>query len=304
MKGGFFYNKSTRKYISLMISLFSNIYTKHGDTIRKVPVNYASKERFVSKLLSREHDITTATVARVENILPRIRLSLVNVMYNAERHTNVQNRKSQTTINNTRPKLNTQFNPTPIDFYFELGVYTRTEDDAFQIVEQILPYFQPQFVCKIKEIDENEITVDRTIPIVIETVQIDEDLEGDASSRRRIEWIMSLKLSGWLYPPSNELFGIIRTIYLNFNDEPSELVIINADRESVSNSISVSSSVRNGIANDMEINSSIRDIAENSTEITWESNIPQISINNNININWSINAETSNQTTINYEVGV
>lgn len=248
---GHFYNKSIRKYVVLLTQLFSNIevYRERGNI--RVPITYASKERFIAKL---NHMDTENKVARIETILPRISVYMTNMTYDATRKTNVSNRASQRAIGGIRPKLNTQFNAVPYDFEFEVGVYARNQDDMFQIIEQILPYFQPHFVCKIKELDTNEVVIDnRDIPILIEAVTPQEDYEGDAGERRRIEWIMQIRMKGWLYPATNEQFGEIRTIYINFQDEPKELLVITADRESVSSTLSINSEIRKSVSTSVGI---------------------------------------------------
>ncbi|WVX87463.1 tail sheath stabilizer [Vibrio phage EniLVp02] len=248
--GGFYYNKSIRRYITLIQELFSRIAVKRGDKLIPVPVTYASKERFIAKLQSLE--MNDDNRARVQTVLPRMSLQLSNLLYDGQRHTSQGNKinrrvdPSQT----DRPKLNSQFNPAPYDMYFDLGIWTRHQDDMFQIIEQILPYFQPAFVCKIKELDENEVVIDnRSIPITIEAISPEEDLSGDPGELRRLEWTLTIKVKGWLYPPTINQFGEIRTIYLNFNDVESELVIIHAEREQVRSWGQVEYGIRKTVSN-------------------------------------------------------
>ncbi|CAM0002306.1 tail sheath stabilizer [Vibrio phage D479] len=236
MLGGYFYHKSLRKYTLLLGNLFSNIYVSRGENYQRVPITVTSKERFVAALNSREY--SDDKVARVATILPRIGIQMTSMTYDATRKTNVSNRRNVSDLSAGRPQLNTLFNPVPYDIEFDVTVYTRHQDDAYQIIEQIVPYFQPAFNTMIKELDENEVVIDqRDIPILLESVTPDEDLEGAANESRHIEWNLSLRLKGWLYPPTNAQFGEIRTIYLNFEDE--EQVIIAADREAVTSSITM-----------------------------------------------------------------
>ena len=247
---GHFYNQSIRKYVILISNLFSNVQVSRDRGLMPVPVTYASKERFLAKLNHMQQD---ASMARVETILPRISFNLVNMVYDGTRKTNVANRKLQRGNNDSRPKLNSQFNGVPFDFEFEMGIWTRHQDDIFQIIEQILPYFQPQFVCQMKELDKNELVIDkRDIPITIESIQMEEDLEGDATDRRRIEWTLNLRLKGWLYPGSDQSFGEIRTIYLDFNDEERE--IIHAERVSMNSQLGIDYSIRASIAESNQLN--------------------------------------------------
>ncbi|QIW90366.1 UNVERIFIED_ORG: hypothetical protein GCAPEGMB_00019 [Vibrio phage V07] len=228
-----------------MGNLFSNIYVSRGDGYRKVPITVSSKEHFVASLNSQELN-GDGSVANVATLLPRIGLDMVSCTYDATRKTNIANRKLTRDFTGDRPKSNKLFNPVPYDFEFEVSVYTRHQDDAFQIIEQILPYFQPQFNTMIKELDENEVVVDqRDIPIILESAVPETTFEGAAGDMRHIEWTLNLRMKGWLYPPTNAQFGEIRTIYLNFQDE--EQTIIHAEREAVTSSYDILWKVRSEV---------------------------------------------------------
>lgn len=265
---GHFYNKSIRKYIVLLQSLFSNVYVARERGLQQVPITYASKERFIAKLFQ---DIdTNCDYARVETILPRMYIHLVNMQYDPSRKTNVSNRQFQSSFSNGRPAINSQFNPVPYDFEFEMGIWTRHQDDMFQIIEQILPYFQPDFTCQIKELDENELVIDkRDIPIIIESIQMDEDVEGDPSDRRRIQWVLSLRMKGWLYPPTNKSFGIIKTIYLDFNEEPKELVVIHGERETVKQSLTMNWTMTEQVNQSLDIEYIMRNSSTKELVLDW-----------------------------------
>lgn len=263
-----------------MGNLFSNIYVSRGDGYRKVPITVSSKEHFVASLNSQELN-GDGSVANVATMLPRIGLDMVSCTYDATRKTNIANRKLTRDYTGDRPKSNKLFNPVPYDFEFEVSVYTRHQDDAFQIIEQILPYFQPQFNTMIKELDENEVVVDqRDIPIILESATPETTFEGAAGDMRHIEWTLNLRMKGWLYPPTNAQFGEIRTIYLNFNDE--EQVIIHAERESVTSTHDILWNVRSEVES---INSiGWRYSVDSLYGITW--NTREI-ITDELDINWN-----------------
>lgn len=222
---GHFYNGSIRTYVVLMCELFNNISVsrvRDGVTrINKVPVSYASKERFALKMDKINSSTSDYNIAKVETVLPRINISLVDMIYNAQYKTNITNRRMAPA--DKKPRSSAQFNPVPFKFTFEVGVYTRTEDDVLQIVEQIVPYFQPHFNCQIKELYKNDVKIDRDIPITFQSISMQEELEGGIETRRRIEWTLIFELDGWLYPPINAVEGEIRTIYLDFQSNLQEL---------------------------------------------------------------------------------
>ncbi|QZI87474.1 tail sheath stabilizer and completion protein [Vibrio phage 6E35.1a] len=248
---GYFYHNSIRKYILLMGNLFSGIYVARGDAYRKVPITVSSKEHFVAALNSQELN-GDGNMALVATKLPRIGLDMVSCTYDSTRKTNVTNRKLTRDLSADRPAMNKLFNPVPYDFEFEVSVYTRHQDDAFQIIEQILPYFQPQFNTMIKELNESEVLIDeRDIPIILESAVPETTFEGSAGEMRHIEWTLNMRLKGWLYPPTNVQFGEIRTIYLDFNEEEKE--IIHAEREPVSNTTVLAYAIREAIGLDSTV---------------------------------------------------
>lgn len=225
---GYFYNSSLRRYILMLGDLFSNIQVQRvrediGKTYIRVPITYASKEHFMMKLNKWTSINNEDGPAKVETILPRINLHLVDMMYNPTYKTGQLNRSAMSNPNSKTGTIS-QYNPTPIKMIFELGIFTRHQDDMFQIVEQIMPYFQPHFNTTMTELFENEITFERDIRITFQSISIDEQIEGEKQSRRRLEWAIMFEVNGWLYPPAFDLSGEIRTIYLDFHANSRELV--------------------------------------------------------------------------------
>lgn len=216
---GYFYHSSLRNYIVLMGQLFNHIQIKRvrGDKVSfvKVPISYASKEKFVAAMNKINNPLSAEEKAKVETILPRMNLSMVDLSYNATRKTSMMTAEKKSQLVDPRRSI-VQFNPVPYRIMFELGIYTRWEDDVFQIVEQILPYFQPHFNSKITELHDQEITVDRDVKIVLQSVSPDTSFEGEANTRRHIEWSLMFELQGFLYPPSDYRAGEIRTVYTDF----------------------------------------------------------------------------------------
>lgn len=213
---GNWYNSSLRRYIVLVGDLFSNIQVarKRPDGVKfiKVPITYASKERFLYNLY--KNAITAdGTPTKLETILPRINFQMVSMIYNADYKTNMLNR---TTKSGTKQTGVSQYNPVPVKLTFELGVFTRLQDDMFQILEQIVPYFQPHFNTTMTELYGNDVTFDRDIRIVLKDTSPDERIEGDNISRRHLEWLLTFELNGWIYPPVTSLEGEIHAVYLDF----------------------------------------------------------------------------------------
>ncbi|ASD52076.1 tail sheath stabilizer [Pseudomonas phage PspYZU05] len=217
-----------------MGDLFSRVQVKkeRSDGVRliKVPITYASKEHFMMKLNKLNSINSTENVAKVETILPRMYLNLVDMMYNPTYKTNILNR---TANKGSGVGTISQYNPTPIKMIFEMGIFTRNQDDMFQIIEQIIPYFQPHFNTTITELYPNDITFDRDIRIVLQSILIDEQLEGENTSRRTLQWTLNFEVNGWLYPPVADVKGEIRSIYLNFDGSAVDVTDSYSDVEKV-----------------------------------------------------------------------
>lgn len=216
---GEWYNSSLRRYSVLMGDLFSRIKIvrmREGKTnFIKVPITFASKERFVEQL-TRNAITNQDDRAKLDTVLPRMNLQMVSMVYDSKRKTNITNRSLSTVGRNIASGTITQYNPVPYTLTFELGIYTRYQDDMFQILEQIVPYFQPHFNTKLIELYGNDITFERDVPIVLKDTSPDETIEGDHLSKRRIEWLLTFELNAWLYPPVAELQGEIKSVYIDF----------------------------------------------------------------------------------------
>lgn len=217
---GYFYNSSIRRYIVIMGQLFNGVQVaRERDGVvsyNKVPITYASKERFAIKLNSITSNVDENNIARIEQILPRMNLTLVDLVYNQQFKTYIGTKKvSKGSISRN--------NPVPYKFMFELQIATRFEDDMLQIVEQILPYFQPNFNTKITELHDTDTQIDRDVQITLQSVSMSEELEGAATERRRLQWDLVFELDGWMYPPLSNLKGEIKTIYLDFHANKIEL---------------------------------------------------------------------------------
>lgn len=232
---GYFNHSSIRKYIVLLGELLGHVQVKRKingkDKYIKVPISYVSKEHFVQKMTNAFNTAgdNPDKIAKINTILPRMSLQMVDLMYDETFKTGIHNRRTVA----PNVKLHTQYNPVPYKFTFQVGIYTRYEDDMFQIVEQILPYFQPSFNCKITELHNNDVKVDRVVPVTVTSVMMDEQLESDRLSQRRLEWTLSVELNGWLYPAAAQLEGEIRTIYIDLFANEKELSKGNEAFESV-----------------------------------------------------------------------
>lgn len=211
----YFYHGSMRKLVVAFGSLFDDIYIsrKNQDgseqTKIKVPISYGPKEKFFRKI----EELSQTSREAVENILPRIGFEITSMSYDPYRKVNTLNRSFSTRIE-TGLTAAYSYSEVPYNIDFSLNVMTRNIDDGYQILEQILPYFTPDFTVTM-----NFTEIDRKVdvPIVLTSVSTTEDYEGDLETRRVVTHTLSFQAKSYIFGPilSNRL---VREITLNFFD--------------------------------------------------------------------------------------
>lgn len=213
MLGTYYYHEIIRKTIIGFGTLFNEIYIRHkntdgGDQIFseiKVPLAYGPMQKFLAKIQQQEQ--LNKPVALT---LPRMSFEMVSIQYDATRKTGVtQSFKASDGTN-----LKKVYMPVPYNIGFELNILTKLNDDALQIVEQILPYFQPSFNITIDLIDS--IGEKRDVPIVLNTTSFQDDYEGDFSTRRSLIYTLGFTAKVHLFGPIAETTdGLIRKVQVD-----------------------------------------------------------------------------------------
>lgn len=231
---GYFYHGSMSQYIKMIVDLFSRVHIKRVskdgiESYIKVPVIYASKEKYIRLLQEANQEAQAgdnAPFAKVAKILPAITVSLIDVDSANSHKTN--------TANNIRKGNVKLMNGVPYKFMFEIGVKTRYISDAHQIMEQILPYFNPNFSLNMTEIHEGDLEFNRSIQIEISSIIPDEDGTGDTGGIRRVEWPFNISFVGYIYPPVHGKTGLIKTIYMDFSGDTQVITSENTEGVDVS----------------------------------------------------------------------
>jgi hypothetical protein len=204
-----FYWGTIRKAIIAFGNMFNNINVERRDAdgnivqILKVPLSYSGK----SKALARIQQRPNVDDRNVQIIVPRMafEMSALNYDFNRKISPIQQNRAVNANSNN----LNSQYAPTPYNINVQLYVYVKNQDDGLQIVEQILPYFNPDYNLTIKSIPQLNIKND--LPILLDTVSFEDNYEGDFDDRRTIIWTLSFTMKLNFYGPVNKQ-GVIRKV--------------------------------------------------------------------------------------------
>ena len=195
MFGTHFYHEKTKKCVAIFGRLFNNIYVirknSNGKVISqlKVPLSYAPKAKYLERI--RENpDLSQDT--RVDIKLPRMSFEITSINYDTTRQlAKLSNFTNSGNNSLSRQKFNTAV---PYVIGFQLNAYAKNQDDALQIVEQILPTFNPQYTLTIKPFMTEHPTFKEDIPISIAGVGFTDDYEGDLGSRRTIIYSLDFEM--------------------------------------------------------------------------------------------------------------
>lgn len=216
MFGTWFYHKRVRTAVSVFGSMFNNLYVlrqnSSGETISqvKVPLSYAPKRNFISRLESMSNGEDAER--RVAIKLPRMSFEITNMQYDATRQLPKTNNIS-TVVENSVTSRRQLYTSTPYTISFQLNVYAKSQDDALQIVEQILPYFAPQYTLTIKPFSDID-TLTEDVPITLSGVTFSDDFEGAVEQRRTIIYTLDFEMKIALYGPEGNK-SIIRDVRNN-----------------------------------------------------------------------------------------
>ena len=210
----YFYNEILRSVIIGFGSLFNGIEVQHQNdkdervSVIQVPIAYGPTQKFLARL-QQEANLNRPT----QITLPRMSFEFKSLTYDSSRKTT----KSQTFITTTPDgsEIKRVYQPVPYNMGFELSIYTKLNDDMLQIIEQILPYFQPQYNLSIKFLGNlNEI---RDVPVVLENVSMDDDYEGNFETRRALVYTLQFTAKTYLFGPVADVSGdIIRKVTVGY----------------------------------------------------------------------------------------
>ena len=205
MFGTYFYHKRVRSAVSVFGSLFNNLFVLRknsaGETISqvKVPLSYAPKRNFISRLESMNSG--EQAERRVAIKLPRMSFEITSITYDNTRQLNKMNSLNKVLSGSTvsRQKI---FSHTPYNINFDLNIYAKSQDDALQIVEQIFPFFTPQYTVTVKPFS-NIADLTEDVPITLTSTNFSDDFEGAIEQRRTIIYTLSFEMKVNFYGPLN-----------------------------------------------------------------------------------------------------
>jgi hypothetical protein len=212
MLGTQFYHESIRKVIVSFGTMFNNINLVRKDNSgsiiqsMKVPLAYGPREKFLVRL-NEDADLTK----QVAITLPRIGFEIQNLEYDSARKLNRVQRFKK--VKGAQAKqLDAQYMPVPYNLSIELYVMAKQSDDALQIVEQILPYFQPDYTLTIN--DNVSMDSKRDVPIVLNSISYEDNYQGDFTTRRALIYTLSFTAKFYLYGPVTSS-KVIKTVQVD-----------------------------------------------------------------------------------------
>jgi len=212
MLGTYFYHEIIRKTVIAFGTLFNEVHVRHQDATGKdisdikVPISYGPKQKFLARI-QQQPDLNKA----VQITLPRMSFEVNNIQYDPSRKAGI----TQTFKAQEGSKLKKVFMPVPYNLGFELNILTKLQDDSMQILEQILPFFQPGFTLTIdlaKSIGEK-----RDVPMVLDSITFTDDYEGNFETRRALIYTLNFTAKTYMFGPiADSTEGLIRKVQVDY----------------------------------------------------------------------------------------
>lgn len=209
-----FYHQHIRKAIIAFGTIFNQItvkrYNAQDEIVQsvRVPLSYSPKNKFLARIA----EVPTTTTQAAAIILPRMGFEITGLQYNPAKKINLLTKNVAVGNGDDPNTLRSQFTSTPYDMNVSLYVMAKNQDDALQIVEQILPFFNPDFCVTVNDIPA--MGIKRDLQITLDNISYEDNYEGDYLQRRSIIWTINFTLGLNLYGPVEQQ-AIIRTAIAN-----------------------------------------------------------------------------------------
>ena len=219
MFGSSFYFSITRKYVIAFGTLFNDIVIQRLDSTgtatqtMKIPLTYAPKDKMLARIIA-DPTLTKETALS----LPRMSFELSNLAYDGSRKKNTLNLTVRKDLTNPN-KLKYQYQSVPYDLNFRLYIYVKNAEDGTKILEQILPYFKPQWDMTLNIIPEFNIKIDT--PVELRSVSSEDKYDGQFTERRSIIWTLDFVVRGEYFGPIKSK-PIIKFPRAEFYIEPND----------------------------------------------------------------------------------
>ena len=235
----YFYHEILRRTVVSFGSLFNEISIKHTDnsgnvkSVIKVPLAYGPTQKFLARL-EQSPDLNKP----VQITLPRMSFEFTGLTYDPTRKsTTTQTFIAKSAVDGTETKK--VYLPVPYNMQFELSIMSKLNDDALQIIEQILPFFQPAYSMTIELVDI--INEKRDIPVVLENITMQDDYEGNFTTRRVLIYTLRFTAKTYLFGPvSSATKDVIKKATIGYitggtTDSPTREIVYSVEPRAIKN---------------------------------------------------------------------
>jgi len=196
----YFYHEILRRTVIAFGSLFNEISIRHKNnddnvvSIIKVPLAYGPTQKFLARL-----EQSANLNKPVQITLPRMSFEFIGLAYDPTRKATTTQTFIAKSVEDGKEVKKTYL-PVPYNMQFELSIMSKLNDDALQIIEQILPYFQPAYTMSVELVDV--INEKRDVPIILENITMQDDYEGDFTTRRVLIYTLRFTAKTYLFGPT------------------------------------------------------------------------------------------------------
>lgn len=233
MFGRTYYHDTLRKYVILFGTLFNDIWINREDSAGnvkqslKVPLSYGPREKFLARIegIDGNRDPLEQPFSIV---LPRMGFEITGFQYAPERKLSTRQLFTDTT-SDSNVKKKYMYNPVPYDIQFSLSIFVKNTTDGTRIVEQILPFFTPEWTSTVQLVDDSPIDIKLDIPLVLNGTNQDDVYEGSFEERRALIWQLDFTMKGFFFGPvykqnvinlaNTQIFDA--TLYTDIDDAPT-----------------------------------------------------------------------------------
>ena len=218
-----YYWGTIRKVVVAFGAIFSDIHIvredKDGNPVQaiQVPCEFGPKEKWMTRNVQNP---MPGVDDQVEMVLPRMSYEITGFTYDSERKLTSTGRTVKAVTNNTTV-LSAQYNPVPYNIGFTFNIMTKTIEDGLMVVEQILPFFTPDYTISVKDMPELDLLKD--IPVILNNVSYEDTWDGQFTQRRNVIWTLQFTVKAYLYPPvSLTKLNLQTTITWNLSNPPAD----------------------------------------------------------------------------------
>tara|TARA_Y100000389_G_scaffold27514_2_gene23607 strand:+ start:937 stop:1734 length:798 start_codon:yes stop_codon:yes gene_type:complete len=227
----YFYHERIRKAVATFGTIFNDIHVQRTgsngavNSQTKVPLAYAPKDKYLERIRENPSLVDNTKVALK---LPRMSFEITSLAYDPERILPKNNNYNKA-YGTSSSEVNKIYSPAPYTIFFSLNVYAKLQDDALQIVEQILPYFNPQYTLTLKPLAGID-TIKEDVPITLQSVSFQDDFEGSLEQRRTIIYTLDFGMRVNFHGPIRRS-KVIKSATANVHIDKASLLTSGADSD-------------------------------------------------------------------------